>query len=151
MKHELTGRRPSRLSPIFRRHSLGPEDQGTGRLLNWTRHVDGDWRWYCPQCYALVVLIEEKDETAKEHGWGATRRSATHHFDRPYACKIVTHADDTFTVTIARASSAGHESESHERVDEEWLVSWIENAFRRHYEQARHPASLVPQRVVVAA
>lgn len=145
MKHELNaGIRRSKLSPIYRHHSYSIADGGSGRLLDWTRHVDGDWRWYCPYCARLVILQEEKKPNAAEKGWSATRRAATHHEDRPWAWLIITHDDGTFTVTAARATDDAHDSLGPRHLNEEQLISWIERAFRQHWEQYGHPLNLIP-------
>lgn len=147
MEHEQTGRRPSRLSPVFRRHSLGVGDGGTGRLRNWTRHVDGDWLWYCANCGAIVIFAEEKKDDAKEKAWNVTRRAAFGHSARPWAWLVVTHEGGEYTVTRARLSDQEHETFGPERVDEEALITWIEQAFATHYEAAGHPPGLVPERL----
>lgn len=145
MRGELTGRRPSRLSTVFRRHAA-PD----GRLADWTRHVDGDWFWYCPHCNALVILQEEKGEEAAEKVWSVTRRAATGHKDRPWGWLVETHADGTFTVTAARANE-GHQAVPPQRLDEDQLIAWIERAYVVHWDETGHPQSLLPARLRAAA
>ncbi len=137
MEAELTNRRPSLLSGVFRRHQRG-------RLLDWTRIVDGDWKCYCPYCSSLVVLIEEKLASSAERGWTATRRSATHHEDRPWAWLVVCQEDGSFQVTAARASDHKHQSIGPTTMDEDKLIGWLERAFQIHYAEAEHPAHLLP-------
>jgi hypothetical protein len=138
VEDELTNRRPSALSPLFRHHSLSASKGGSGRLHQWTRHVDNDWRWYCPHCHQVVLLIEEKLESAKEKSWAVTRRAATHHDDRPFAWLAIVHPDGTFTVTWARATEDTHDSGGPRRVDAETLIRWVERIFERHYDE-QHP------------
>jgi len=134
MREEITGKRPSRLSVVYRRHA----SKG-GRLADWTRQVDGDWRLYCPHCAALVVLQEEKDENSLQKSWSVTRRAATRHEDCPSAQLVVTHSDGTYTVTEARVSRQGrHESLGPERLTEDQFVTRIEVAFVRHCQEAGH-------------
>lgn len=133
MIDELNGTRPSRLSPVYRKHQRD-------RLLDWTRCVDGDWRWYCPVCSALVILQEEKADTAKEMGWSATRRAATGHADAPWAWLIVTHPDGSYTVTGTSASKSFGPLD----VGEDVLIRMIEKAFLNHYRKTGHP---LPDRV----
>ncbi len=142
MRHEVTGKRPSKLSGVFRYHAAPGE-----RLADWTRHIDVDWRFWCPYCQQIVLMIEEKQQDAAEQSWAVTRRSATHHLDRPHAWKVVVHAEGDYTVIGARATDEKHESFGPRRISEETLISWIEAAFERHYlVEAGHPADLVPGR-----
>jgi hypothetical protein len=108
-----------------------------GSLADWTRHVDGDWIWYCPKCAEVVLLIEEKKENAREKAWTVTRRMATRHEDRPWAWRVIFHEDGDFTVIGAR-SEEKHDSFGNTRISEERLIAWIEKVFSQHYELRGH-------------
>lgn len=127
---ELTNRRPSVLSGVFRRHS---EPNGA-RLRDWTRCVDGDWRWYCPECGEIVLLIEEKLESAAQRGWSVTQRLAARHADRPHAWRVTCHESGEFTVD----GLDGVRRYGPRRLSEDELIETIELRFRAHYE--RHAA-----------
>lgn len=121
------------MSSVFRKHAAPGQ-----RLADWTRHIDGDWQWYCPKCCEIVILIEEKGERFLQKAWTVTRRLATRHEDRPWGWRVVCKSDGTFFVSGARNNGSGHESFFGDRaITEDELVSWIEKAFEQHYA-ARH-------------
>lgn len=138
-RDEITNKRPSILSAVFRKHDKE-------RLADWTRHIDCDWRWYCPHCGAIVILIEEKMESSLARSWNVTRRAATGHKDRPWAWMVICRADGDFDITAARVTDA-HEVPPPQTLTEDRLISWIERAFVRHYVEAGHPENLIPERV----
>jgi hypothetical protein len=133
MRDELSGKRPSPLSSLFR------EQAADGMpLADWTRHVDGDWIWYCPVCQGCVVLIEEKTERSPQRSWTVTRRLATGHEDRPWGWRVTCLDDGTFAVTGARMNGNGHESFGERAITKADLVGWIVRAFDQHYVEAGH-------------
>lgn len=90
--NELSGKRPSRLSGVFR------DAYQRGPLRDWTRHIDGDWLWYCPKCKAFVLICEEKEANAAATSWEQTRLLALGHKDKPHAWRVTCHADGWFAV-----------------------------------------------------
>ena len=143
MECEVSNRRPSRLSPVFRRHT-----EAGARLRDWTRHVDTDWIWYCNHCNALVVLIEEKGPQPLQRGWGATRRLGTRHEDAPLVLSAEYLGEDTWKILGCRSSSTnGHESWPPQERTSDQLIDAIEQAFLHHYLEAGHPESLIPERL----
>jgi hypothetical protein len=119
------------LSGLFREH-IQP-----GRLLaDWTRHVNCDWLWYCPHCLALVIVLEEKLERSLQQGWGATRRFAVRHADRPYAARVTCRDDGTYDVLLARATDVEHVAEAELAYGEAELIALIVHAFHAHYLEA---------------
>lgn len=134
-REEESFRRPSRLSSVFRRAAR----ENGGRLRDWTRHIDGDWIWYCPVCFKVVILIEEKGYDAKETKWGLTVRLAKGHEDKPWAWRVTTYPNGTFTVK-GKAVKGGsfHEFAESKALNEYELTSWIEKAFIQHYKGEGH-------------
>lgn len=133
MRDEVTGKRPSVLRGVFRKHTAAGE-----ALADWTRHLDVDWTWYCPVCARVVLLVEEKQENALQTVWNVTRRLATHHEDRPWAWRVTCHEEGEFSVTGAR-NVGPHESFGDRRITESELISWIVRVFEQHYSEQKHP------------
>lgn len=136
MRDEMSNTRPSPLSAVFRKWAA-PD----GPLADWTRCVDGDWVWYCPECYQVVVLIEEKTETSMQRAWNVTRRMATRHDDRPWGWLVVCHNDGSYSVTGARGAGDGHESFGERMLTQDDLLAWITRTFEQHYTEHGHRRS----------
>ena len=132
MRHEVSGQRPSALSAVFRRYAAPGQP-----LADWTRHVDGDWMWYCPTCGCVVLLIEEKTQNALQRSWAITRRLATRHEDRPWGWRVTATANG-FAVVGARNAS-GHDAFAVHDVSEGMLIDWIVWVFTEYYREAGHP------------
>jgi hypothetical protein len=130
MRDEVTGVRPSRLRPLFRKWSKES-------LADWTRHLDVDWTWYCPFCAHVVLLIEEKQENALQNAWNVTHRMATRHEDHPWGWRVTCKRDGTFDVVGAR-SNGRDESTVKQNLSEEELLRWVTRVFENHYAE-RHP------------
>lgn len=139
---EITYRRPSRLSGVYREHA-----KPGGRLRDWTRHLDVDWIFYCPECGEQIIIQEEKLETAKQFSWTVTRRAATRHQDRPWAWQVIIHAEGDYTVTRVRNNGTRHESFGPERISEDVFIGWIEEAFLEHYRagESSHQSKIPPR------
>jgi hypothetical protein len=134
MRDEVTNSRPSALSGLFRKHA----NRNDGILRDWTRHLDIDWVFYCPECNKQVILIEEKKSGAAENYWTVTRRAATRHEDRPWGWRVTWHPDGQFSVTAARNGENGHQSVGETFMDEETLVATIVAKFKDHYKLEGH-------------
>ena len=135
-RHELSGVRPSRLSGLFR----GWAEPG-GPLADWTRHIDGDWQFYCPRCAHITLIVEEKSEASPAKSWAVTRRLATGHEDKPWGWRVTCLGDGAFSVVGARGGER-HESFAEKRIDELELLRWIVRVFEQHYEEAGHPRAV---------
>lgn len=129
-RNEVSGKRPSPLSAVFREWADGP-------LADWTRHLDVDWVWYCPQCGQAVVLIEEKTEASFDKHWNVTRRLATRHTDSPWAWLVVCNKDGTYSVTGAR-NNGSHQSFGERTIGQDDLLAWVTKAFEQHYSEQGH-------------
>lgn len=127
MRGEVSGSRPSTLSSLFRKWT----DPG-GPLADWTRHLDSDWKWYCPECGFLVVVIEEKHDDSLQTAWTVTKRAAIRHLDRPWGWRVTCHDSGEFSVVGERDE---RNIVQERRMSEETLLAWITRAFEKHGQE----------------